>query len=347
MKLLRLASLAAAAALVTIGLSGPAAMAQNITFKLANPWPNKHPATAAIIALLADIKTHSNGRLQIEMVHLDAIGFKQADLLRVIRQGVAEMGLFVPYYVGRDAPKLANVAPSGALLEPDDNWKIEKIQRAYSEKVLDKDWNSVMAMRFFNRGGQHLILISRTPINTLEGLKGKKVRHFERPGLKAMEALGIPAQTIPQAELYLALKTGVVDAAVHGLTNSASQSMHEVTCCYSTFTPFTAFGAPYGFIIRKDHWAKVSDDLRKVMRDASEADWEKGLADWRAKADDIAAEKTLKDKGMNNLAPFSVADRKTLQKAVFAVWREESEKLGPDALEMFNQAATALGVATQ
>jgi len=83
------------------------------------------------------------------------------------------------------------------------------------------------------------------------------------------------------------------------------------------------------------------------MRDASEADWEQGLAAWRAKADDIAAEKTLKDKGMQAMAPFSLADRKVLQKAVFEVWRAESEKLGPDALEMFNQAAAALDVKVQ
>lgn len=158
-----------------------------------------------------------------------------------------------------------------------------------------------------------------------------------------MESLGIPAQTIPQAELYVALKTGVVDAAVHGITNAASQSINEVACCFSVFTPFTAFGAPYGFIMSDAAWAKVPDDLRKVMRDASEADWQKGLAAWRAGEDDRKAEQKLKSSGMKEMPAFSVADRKTLQKAVLEVWRQESEKLGPDALEMYKQATAALG----
>jgi TRAP-type C4-dicarboxylate transport system substrate-binding protein len=338
---LRVAAVAALLAVAT----ATAAVAQDVKWKMANPWPNKHPATDALVALLADVKARTGGKVEIEMVHLDAIGYKQGDLLRVIRQGVTEMGLFVPYYVGRDAPKLANVAPSGALIEPDDNWKIEKIQRAYAESVLQKDWNMVMPMRFFNRGGQQLVIIAREPINTLAGLKGKKVRHFERPGLRAMQTLDIAAQTIGQSELYLALKTGVVDAAVHGLTNSASQSMHEVTCCFAIFTPFTAFGAPYGFVVRKDHWDKVPEPLREAMRAASEADWVKGLAAWRAQSDDIAATKLLLERGMKDAGVYSIEDRKTLQKAVLSVWRDESQKLGADALEMYDKAAAALGAA--
>lgn len=341
---LRLLLAAAVTALALFGAGLPAVHAQDFKLKVGNPWPNKHPATEAMNELFADIKARSGGRMQLEMIHLDAIGFKQADLLRVVRQNVVDIVLFAPYYVARDAPKLANVAPSGALIEPDDNWKIEKVQRAYAEKVLKADWDMVMPMRFFNRGGQYLVIVSRTPVNTLAGLKGKKTRHFERPGLKAMDSLGIPAQTIPQAELYVALKTGVVDAAVHGITNAASQSINEVACCFSVFTPFTAFGAPYGFVMRSDQWAKVPEDLRKAMRDASEADWQKGLAVWRAGDDDRKAEQKLKAGGMKEEPPFSVADRQALQKAVFNVWREDSEKLGPDALEMFKEAAAALGV---
>lgn len=340
----RLLLAAAIAAFTVFGGGLPAADAQDLKLRVGNPWPNKHPATDAMNDLFADIKSRSGGRLQLEMIHLDAIGFKQADLLRVVKQGVVDMALFVPYYIGRDAPKLGNVAPTGVLIEPDENWKVEKIQRAYAERVLKADWNMVMPMRFFNRGGQNLVIISRTPVNTLAGLKGKKLRHFERPGLKSMEALGIPAQTIPQAELYVALKTGVVDAAIHGITNAASQSMNEVSCCWSVFTPFTAFGAPYGFIMGVEQWAKVPEDLRRAMRDASEADWQKGLVMWNAGDDERKAEQKLKAGGMKELPPFSVADRRMMQKAVLEVWRAESEKLGPDALEMFNEATAALGV---
>jgi len=85
--------------------------------------------------------------------------------------------------------------------------------------------------------------------------------------------------------------------------------------------------------------------FRKAMQDASEADWVKGLASWRAGIDDAEAAKQLKSQGMKDAGAFSAADRKVLQKAVMEVWREESEKLGPDALEMFKQAAAALGVA--
>ncbi len=80
------------------------ATAESVKWKLANPWPAKHPATAAIQKMLDEVRTKTNGTVDIEMLFLQSVGYKQGDLLRVLKQDVAQMSLFVPYYVSSDAP---------------------------------------------------------------------------------------------------------------------------------------------------------------------------------------------------------------------------------------------------
>ncbi len=321
---------------------GANALAENVSWKMANPWPEKHPASKAIATLLADVEKRTNGSVKIKAVNLKAIGFKQGDLLRVIKQGVTETSLFVPYYVGRDAPDLANVIPTGGLKNAEENLKIADIQRAYAEELLAKNWNATMAAPFFNRGGRDLIIVARDPINTIDGLKGKKVRHFDKLGLKAMATLGINAQILPQSELYIALKTGVVDAAVHGMTNARRQSIYEVAKYFSEFTPFPGQGAPYGIIVRNDHWQKLDAKQKEAIAAAGKTSWDEGVALWRDATLTNEAKDYMVAHGGKALAPFSAEERAKLQSVVFDVWKKSCEALGPRAVKLYNDVVAAL-----
>ncbi len=338
----RLTAFVAAIAMVMgFVLSGPV-QADTLKWKFGNPWPDKHPASLALKELFADVKARSGGTLDIENVSLRSIGFKQGDLLRVLKQGVVEMSLLVPYYISRDDPMLANTVPSGGLVDAEQNLKTADIQRDYAKKLLKKRWNAVMVAPFFNRGGRDLIIVSRDPINTLAGLKGKKLRHFDKIAMKAMKGIGIPAQILPQAELYLALKTGVVDAAVHGITNAKAQSIYEVAPYFSEFTPFPGQGAAYGLIVRQDNFDKLTATQKKALADAGKKSWDAGLKLWRDKALTEDARSFMISKGAKDQGPFSQAERKKLQDAVLKTWKEECEKLGPEAVELYNKVVAVL-----
>ena len=336
---------AALTAVLTLSLSvssGPA-QAQGMKWKFANPWPATHPATKKLNEMLTEINERSKGQLEIEMMYLRAVGYKQGDLLRVLKQGVADMSLFVPYYVSRDAPLLANVVPAGGLFDAEQNLEIAGAQREYAEKSLKRDWDATLATRFFNLGGRNLIIVSKEPISSLQELEGKKLRHFDKTAIAAMKELGISAQTLSQSELYLALQTGVVDAAVHGLTNAKAQSLYEVACCFSDFTPFPGQGAPYGFIARTNDWASLPDSVKKTIQEVSEKQWQEGVEGWRKGEASAAAKAFLVSQGMKDLGSFSKADRKRLQDTVFAVWKAQCEKLGPEAMDLYNTVSKILG----
>jgi len=338
----RLETVIPAVALILGLMVTSTAYSDNLKWKFGNPWPDKHPASKALKELFADVKAKTDGSLDIENVSLRSIGFKQGDVLRVLKQDVVEMSLFVPYYVSRDDPMLANTLPSGGLTNAEQNLKIADMQRDYAKKLLKKNWNAVMVAPFFNRGGRDLIIISPNPINTLDGLKGKKIRHFDKLAMKAMKEIGIPSQSLPQAELYLALKTGVVDAAVHGMTNAARQSIYEVAPYFSEFTPFPGQGAAYGLIVHQKNYAKLTEPQKKALEDAGVTSWDEGLKKWRNKDLTEKARALMISKGATDMGPFSDAERKKLQAAILTTWKSESEKLGPEAVDLFNQVSAVL-----
>lgn len=70
-------------------------------------------------------------------------------------------------------------------------------------------------------------------VNSAADFKGLKIRTAASPTvLRAMQTLGALPQQVPFAELYLALKTGVVEAQENGALVVWSKSLHEVQDYY-------------------------------------------------------------------------------------------------------------------
>jgi len=74
---------------------------------------------------------------------------------------------------------------------------------------------------------------SDRPVKTADDFKGLKIRTAASPTvIRAMETLGAFPQQVPFADLYMALKTGVVDAQENGAIVVASNSLYEVQDYY-------------------------------------------------------------------------------------------------------------------
>ncbi len=74
---------------------------------------------------------------------------------------------------------------------------------------------------------------SKKPVRTADDFKGLKIRTAASPTvIRAMETLGALPQQVPFADLYMALKTGVVDAQENGAIVVATNSLYEVQDYY-------------------------------------------------------------------------------------------------------------------
>jgi TRAP-type C4-dicarboxylate transport system substrate-binding protein len=330
-----------AVAAFAVGLASQA-WAADVTWRLGSSVGPQDPTTLALEELAKRVAEKSNGRFEIEVVPIETIGFKNVDTLRVLKQGVLDAMHVVPYYVPRDEPLLANMMPHGALLEPEDNLKIVDVQYEIGWEILSEKWGFVPVARAPFGALRDLVIVSKEPVNTLEGLRDIKFRHFTKDGLQAFNKLGVSTQVVPSSELYLALKTGVVDGSVYGPTYIKSQSIYEVTCCYSYLGAFT-MAFPFTLTATQEGWNKVPADLQKIVADESNTMWNESVEQWREGAAEAEAEAFLIDEGgMKKLDPVPLEDRKKIQAALLSVWKENAEQIGPEAVENYNRIVAAL-----
>lgn len=106
------------------------------------------------------------------------------------------------------------------------------------------------------------------PVRNAGDFKGIKIRTAASPTvLAAMKALGALPQQIPFAELYMALKTGVVDAQENGALVVLSKSLYEVQNYYMKTDYIRDIET---FYTGMDTWNKLSKENQELIYQATE-----------------------------------------------------------------------------
>jgi TRAP-type C4-dicarboxylate transport system substrate-binding protein len=331
-----LAALVMAPALVT----APAGAAE-IDWKLGSPVGPQDLATKYLNIYAQRVGERSGGRLAIEVIPIETLGFKNVDSLRVVKQNVVDSIYVQTFYVTRDEPLMGAFMPHGVLTDPKENLKVLDVQFDIVREILKDKWGMELITRDPTGGGQsRLLVVSKDPVSDLDTLRKLKFRHYSKAGIRAYSKLGVSAQVIPSSELYLALQTGVVDGAMYGAPYILSQSLNEVTCCASFVGALTL--SPRGIAADATKWANLPQDLRQIMLDVGEEMFDESMALWNEEKIYKAAEAKLTESGYKVLDAFPLEDRVEIQQAILDVWREDVEKIGPQALGYYERIVAAL-----
>lgn len=116
------------------------------------------------------------------------------------------------------------------------------------------------------------------PVWEAADFKGLKIRTAASPTVMgAMKKLGALPQQVPFSELYMALKTGLVDAQENGSIVVKTNSLYEVQKYYMKTDYIRDIET---FYVSMQTWDKLSDADKKILYEASEkaGDYETRLA---------------------------------------------------------------------
>jgi TRAP-type C4-dicarboxylate transport system substrate-binding protein len=140
----------------------------------------------------------------------------------------------------------------------------------------------------------------------------------------------VPAQIVPQNELYLALQTGVIDCALYPAAIAKTISLQEVTRFAVKLHAYSALPSALG--VAKRHWEKLPKDLQAIVLEAGEwvsVESQKFLLDTadeeRGKAEISATGK------FQFLGDMPKADQDAFYKAASDVWAERVRDVGREA----------------
>ena len=250
------------------------------------------------------------------------------------------MGLVWANYLGRDAPALNAVYIQGSVGSSDEHIKaIPVLKDIYSAEL--KKWGIVpsgfMGLPILYAS----IFCKGEPINSIEKLRTKKLRVWSKDMVDTFKRLGVSAQIIGQTEMYVALKTGVVDCAVYPALYAHTVSLHEVTNSASYLYPIA--GLPYVLGASEKKWEKLPESYKNAVKSAAEELFKRSTDYTDDEANEIEARRKLESQGVDWLVDFSASDQRAFLDAAAETWKEAANDAGGDALNNRARILKAIG----
>ncbi len=327
-------------ALGLIGTTCLALAAHAAELRFNNPLPESRPETQALNKFAEDVGKNSGGAVTIKMHNGGSLGIKDADVLQVLPRGAVDMSLIWANYVSRDAPALGTLLVQGAIGSVDELKRALPVVREIQDAEL-KGWGITPVGYLAIPMLEASIFCRDTPVKSLADLKSKKLRVWAKEQVAAFKRLGIASQIVGQADMYIAMKTGVVDCAVYPALYAHTVNMHEVAKYGAFLYPMPS--APYALGIATTKWTALPEAQRQAITKAADDTWNRSNEYTTDHQRELAAREELKKKGINWLGDFPEADRKQFLDAMSTTWAELATEAGGKAPANRERILKAMG----
>jgi len=222
-----------------------------------------HPHDEVILPeMLKNIEIATAGRLTFDVFHSGEL-MKPAELLEGCSKGVIDYGAaWPPYYMGLE-PSM-NVF--GGIPYSLPTWlETEHLIRNMGFEELMRDVlleHNVYLLRLYPVSSWGA-LQSKVPIRSMADFEGLKIRGYGI-GLETVELFGAKGVSIPGGEIYTAMATGTIDAAMWGTPKSHDDMKLYEMAKYWIWPAIVPWLCNMEFV-SLDSWNALPDDIKVVL----------------------------------------------------------------------------------
>ena len=250
---------AIAGAFLGLGLGLTAAKAE--TLKFANFMAPTHPYVASTFEPFAKaVEEATKGEVKVQLYNGGELGAGPAEQYARAVDGVADLSISLPGYTASNFPLTLVAELPGVLAEADGTDKLwnhlDLLKSEYRRTPLVALWSSA----------ENILYSAKKPIRTIDDVKGMKIRVPSRNSGLLVEAWGGTPVSMPVSEVYNALQTGVIDAAMIDGTATKAFKLGEVAN-YVTLGMKTT-NSPFFIVMNRDAWQDLSDEQKAAVEAA-------------------------------------------------------------------------------
>lgn len=285
------------------------------------------------------LKNQGGDALNVDFYHSGQL-VKADEQLPALRAGAIDFMFHTTSYITRSLPILGITGLPGVVDELYRN--PERLAKGSPLMTLINAELAKDNIYMLTSGGgilqpEYIWSTAASPIRSLDGVRGKKIRIVSFEATTALKPFNIAAVRISSSETYMALQRGTIDAAVANISTVYGRSLQEqLKVCYEL--PMTAYTvAPF---MLRSRWDALEGDVKQALEGA--AQWyEENFASYCN--EEIYPNKywpAVKEAGVEVVLP-SDEDLATYRESSQTVWEEWKEQVGKEVGE--KAIALALG----
>ncbi len=253
--LLRSAAMAAALAMVT-----SAAVAQTTTWDLSTVWPEANFHTKNAMRFADEVKAATKGSVVITVKAGGQLGFKGPEHLRAVRDGLVPMADVLNIQQIGDEPVLGTEGIPFLVGNADELKVLHKHLRPVYEQVAAKNNQKIIYMVPWPTQYLHL----KVKVDTLDGLKGIKIRVPDKGASDMLTAVGMSPVLIPWGETIPALASGAVSGVSTSAVSGVDGKFWEFL---KTVYPTNHVWSSQIVTVNLDAWKKLKPEEQKAIED--------------------------------------------------------------------------------
>jgi TRAP-type C4-dicarboxylate transport system substrate-binding protein len=315
------------------------ARAADSEWKMHIVWVPARPEAQAYQNFADRVSEQAGDALDVKLFTGGSLGVKDADLLRILPRGniIQAAGLY-PGYLTRDKPQYAYTLPPGVVAQPETLQEILPELRELYEATYDEV--GIKLLGFVGHAVRDTHIMCKEPLNSLEQLRGKKVRVWEQFHVDVLEKLGISAQIVGQNDLYVAMQTGVIDCAVYPIGLAVSVSLQEVAPYASYLFPYVLH--PLNLLASQEAFDALSPEVQEIVTKTAAEVEQESFASYLSGVNDEAALKVFREDGGQLLDPFPEEDQQAFVNAARETWQELSAAGGEAGQATYDTLSKAI-----
>lgn len=324
------------AAVIALGATTVSGFAQDVTLRFHQMLPPQATIPSkAIKPWIEKVMAESGGRIKIDQFDAMALGGKPPELYDQAKDGAVDIiWTVIGYTPGRfpttEAFELPFMMTTGEATS--------KALQEYCEKHCMDEFADVKVIAWHAHGPG--LIHSKNPVNTLEDMKGLKIRGGSRTINLMLEKLGSTPVGMPVPAVSEALSKGVIDATTIPWEVTPALKVSELVKNHTTFSGKNGlYTQTFVVAMNKSAYDALPDDLKKVIDDNSgiEAAAMFGRA---MDAGDVAG-KGIAEKLGNNIIVLDEAETKRWKDTaapLIEAWEAEMTAKGKDGKALVEEA---------
>ncbi|MFC1580864.1 TRAP transporter substrate-binding protein [Thermodesulfobacteriota bacterium] len=238
-----------------------AAQAKTIQLKFAHFMSPKHIQHRTSFAPFAkDVEEITGGKVKIKIYPGGALG-KPKQLPDAVKSGITDIAFIIPAYTtGRfpylsvmDLPFLNNSA-----------YQTTQVLYSLYDQYFSKDFKDYKLLWVFSCGPGVFHSVTK-PMNTLEDIKGMKMRAPSAMMVKAFKMMGANPVGMPISKLTMSLQKKVIDGMLTPYSAVADFRLYDLI---KYITEIEMYTMPFAVVMNKQKWNSLPDFAKKAIEEA-------------------------------------------------------------------------------